>query len=125
MKQKNFSAEEKKAIKTLLNDKSIIIKPADKGGAVVIQDTIDYIGEAKRRLTNENYYKKVTEDLTENHNAQINKYIEGIHTAGEISSKVRKRLIGGLRKTLQLYLLPKIHKGGSPPPGGLSELLCD
>ena len=37
------------------------------------------------------------------------KGLEGIQAAGEISSKVRDRLRGGLRKNPQLYLLPKIH----------------
>ena len=104
-KQKNLSAEEKRSIKNLFNDRTITIKPADKGGAVVIQNTTDYIKEAERQLSNENFYKKVTVDLTDH------------HTTGEISSKVRNKLVGGTRKTPQLYLLPKIHKGGSPPPG--------
>ena len=116
-KQKNLSAEEKRSIKDLFSDKTITIKPADKGGAVVIQNTTDYINEAKRQLSNRNFYKQVTEDLTDKHTELINRYVEGIHSAGEVSSKVRNRLVGGTRKTPQLYLLPKIHKGGFPPPG--------
>ena len=42
----------------LSNNKGIIIKPADKGRATVILNTCDYITEAKRQLSNEEYYRQ-------------------------------------------------------------------
>ena len=41
----NITSEEKNAIKQLANNPNIVIKPADKGGAVVIQDKEAYIKE--------------------------------------------------------------------------------
>ena len=40
------------------------ITNADKGGAVVIQDTEDYIKEANRQLSDTTFYKKHQIDLT-------------------------------------------------------------
>ena len=115
--QKNLLAEEKTSIQNLFRDKSITVKPADKGGAVVILDTRDYIAEAERQLDNPKYYKKVDTDLTIQHTIQVNQYVEGLHRAGEISGRIKDRLTSKKTRTPHLYLLPKIHKQGSPPPG--------
>lgn len=44
---KNLTREEKSALKSLKNDPYITIKQADKGGAVVLMNTKDYIAEAQ------------------------------------------------------------------------------
>ena len=43
------------------------VKKADKGNAVVVMNTIDYIQEAERQLSDTNFYLKQSEDLTEKH----------------------------------------------------------
>ena len=57
-------------------DRRIVIKPADKGGATVILNAIDYVEEAKRQLDNEIYYKKIESDLTSEHEQLINQCID-------------------------------------------------
>ena len=44
-KYHNLTVAEKSALKDLSNNKAIVIKPADKGGAVVVMNTLDYINE--------------------------------------------------------------------------------
>ena len=46
----NLSKEEWEALSDLQNDKSIVIKQADKGSAVVVWDRADYIKEAAGQL---------------------------------------------------------------------------
>ena len=48
---KNLSKAEYRAIKELSNNTNIIIKPADKGGAVVILDKKDYLAEGYKQLS--------------------------------------------------------------------------
>lgn len=48
---KNLSREEKGALRELKRNPHITIKEADKGGAVVILDTADYVAEADRQLS--------------------------------------------------------------------------
>ena len=51
VKKHNLNTHQRKALRSLAVDKSITIKPADKGGAIVIMDTIDCILEADRQLS--------------------------------------------------------------------------
>ncbi|CAH2223715.1 Hypothetical predicted protein [Pelobates cultripes] len=60
----NLSVQEQMAINYLKNNHAIDIKPADKGGAVVIMNTQDYIKEGDRQLSDDKYYRKLNEDPT-------------------------------------------------------------
>ncbi|KAJ8033490.1 hypothetical protein HOLleu_23746 [Holothuria leucospilota] len=51
-----------KAIKTLRNNRSIVIRPADKGGAVTILNTKDYIEEAEDQLKDSKFYARINSD---------------------------------------------------------------
>ena len=64
---------------------------------------------------NKQFYKKPDTDLKVKHTETVNQYVEGLLQSGEISRKVRGRLVS--KSTPPLYLLPKIHKPGVPPPG--------
>ena len=57
------------ALQDLKTRDDIIITKADKGGAVVVQDVGDYIKEARRELSDEIFYKKVTDNSTKGHAA--------------------------------------------------------
>ena len=52
----NLTRSERDAIKSLMANKNIVIKPADKGGAVVVMNVTDYINEGLRQLTDANFY---------------------------------------------------------------------
>jgi hypothetical protein len=84
----NLTKPEREALLVLQNNTDIVIKPADKGSAVVIQNTTDYIKEGLRQRDN-----------------------------GEISDKCHTYLCNKQPRTPQLYLLPKIHKNKTPVPG--------
>ena len=47
-------------MRELYNNNDIVIKPADKGGSIVIMNTSDYILEANRQLNNNDHYEKLT-----------------------------------------------------------------
>ena len=52
----NISKEERLAFKELTSNSRITVKPADKGGAVVVLNTIDHINEGLRQLSDDNLY---------------------------------------------------------------------
>ena len=84
----NLSHNEKLAIKTLRCNETIIIKPADKGGAIAEMNKKDYIKEAERPLDDEQYYAKLMQDPL--------------------------KLIPQDSQPGKFYLLPKIHKPNNP-----------
>ena len=55
----NLTSEERRALRDLRCRTDIIIKPADKGSAIVVLGRDDYITEAKRQLDNEFHYRKI------------------------------------------------------------------
>ena len=73
--KKNLKKQELKAMRELHTNKDIVIKPADKGGSIVIMNTTDYISKANRQLNNHNYYEKLQEDPTQKFNSHINHLI--------------------------------------------------
>ena len=45
-------------MRSLQNDRSVVIKPADKGSALVVWDRTDYLKEAERKLSDGKTYDK-------------------------------------------------------------------
>ena len=62
--QDNLSSRERKALHNLRQRTDIIIKPANKGSAVVVLSKEDYIKEADRQLNNHAHYQKLNADPT-------------------------------------------------------------
>ena len=60
---RNISREEHKALNDIKNNRSIVVKEADKGSAVVIQDRDDYVHECMRQLNNTTHFKRLTKIL--------------------------------------------------------------
>ena len=105
----NLNKRERVALKILSNNKNIIIKPADKGGATVILNRRDYITEAMRQLNIEEYYKRVEEDLTSQHEQLINQCISDLINNGDLDMDT-----GQLLRPANSRTLPKIHKPNNP-----------
>ena len=74
----NLDREERTAIKTLKQNKDIIIKPADKGAAIVVMDSTDYVGEAERQLANQVHYKRLEELVFPKSIPKINEFFESL-----------------------------------------------
>nr|XP_054761537.1 ankyrin repeat, PH and SEC7 domain containing protein secG-like [Lytechinus pictus] len=60
----NLPREERQALSSLKNRSDIIIKPADKGSAVVVMDRQQYIDEAMKHLNNRSHYALLDSDPT-------------------------------------------------------------
>lgn len=55
-RKENVTAEEKKAMKELQEDQSIVIVPADKGRVTVVMDKDEYVRKNTSHLSDEDTY---------------------------------------------------------------------
>ena len=112
--KKNLKKEEIAAINTLRNNKDIVIRPADKGGNIVIMNREDYIKEGLRQLSDNNHYEELSDDQTVNYNNQIHQTLQQAVNLEIIDEKMKKTLYNKTPRIPNFYMLPKIHKIGTP-----------
>ena len=118
----NLSQEEWRAIRTLADDRSIVIKKADKGSCIVVWDRADYLREAEKQLSDKKVYQEVQfkKQMLSNLVDTSNNFFRGLKTKGFIAEKELKYFTYEYKKACNLgkmYLLPKIHKRLSDVPG--------
>ena len=90
---KNLSKQEEDAFQNLCNRDDIIITKADKGGAVVIVDTIDLI------------------DINQ---ITVNRTFNKLKPSHLLDERIAIDLLSLEAKTPQFQMLPKVHKKGNP-----------
>ncbi|CAJ0952342.1 unnamed protein product [Ranitomeya imitator] len=113
----NLSAPDFQALQTLRNDKDIIIKPADKGGAIVVMNKSDYTKEIHRQLHDETVYRLLPGDPTTMIRNFIKETLDPYVEKGVIDGKTREYLTKDFPIIPVFYILPKIHKSLEHPPG--------
>lgn len=107
----NISLQEIEALNELKNNKNIVIKPADKGSAVVILGREQYIMEVERQLNDTTYYKKISKPIYLDTIPLVNKILDKLLNKKFINSKQRRYLGGDQQpRERRFYILPKIHK---------------
>lgn len=111
----NYSSEEIASLKSLQNNEELIVKPADKGGAIVIWPKDDYLREASNQLDNTAHYKYIADNPFPSVITNIQKFISNAHKAKLIDYTTYQFLLPPIPTRIPtLYLLPKIHKPDIP-----------
>ena len=113
----NLSKTEHMALKSLQNLSDVVIKPADKGGGIVLLNKTDYDHELSRQLLNTSHYRKLASDPTN----LIRKIIQTLSNSGLDEGLVSPKEHSFLNKadftTPAIYILRKIHKNPINRPG--------
>ena len=112
----NLKIGERMAIKSLKNKKEHVIKPADKGSGTVIWSIEDYKKEAYSQLESDNYQLLPTSILA-NTETKINNHLQHLADVGTISKAEKSAMTQIDGREAELYMLPKIHKNLTSPPG--------
>ena len=111
----NLSEAEKLALKELDSNPDIVIKPADKGGKIVVLDRDAYINEAIRQLSNSKFYKKLTYNPIQTLILEISTFITYLRGQNLIDNDTFSFLHPNTNsRTPVSYMLPKIHKQNTP-----------
>lgn len=123
--QSNLTRDETEALHRLKNNNNIVIKSADKGGAIVVLNREAYIAEAYRQLNNTKYYMKLSKPIYPDNIPKINSILHRMTVDNFITDKQLEYLSADLQTTRGriFYLLPKIHKKleSWPQPGQMPE----
>lgn len=122
-KKSNFTPEEQKALKNIKQREDVIVKPADKGGAVVAWRKDLYVAEADRQLSDTVFYRKESSDLTNINNSTVSDVIQEEINDGNLSDG-SLNLINCNPRCSKFYLLPKIHKVNTPGRPVVSACSC-
>ena len=91
-----------------------IITNVDKGGVVVIMDTVNYIAKCERQLNDTISYKRLENDSTQKNSKLVNDTLGRFKNDKSITNNIVQKLITNNPRTLKLYTTPKSHKGGNP-----------
>ena len=109
--------DERDALHSLMSDDELIIKPADKGSAVVVWSKHDYLLEAKSQLNNTKVYEKWKGNPLQKVNTGIKSVLRNMLNRKEIDKRIMDNLLIKRPQLGRFYLLPKIQKRTSSVPG--------
>ena len=102
----NMDNKSRAAIVSLANDRSIVIKPSDKCGSIVIMNKADYETAALQQLTNTEYYEELNADPNPTYKEEL---AQIIGQQNEMST-AEMNMINQGETTPSFYGLPKCHK---------------
>ena len=106
----NLKKEEIIALKQPKSDKSCMVLTADKGVALVVIDTVDYIKKAKEILEDTNTYRVIHTDPTSRLKNKLINILRRIKTATGMQDNIYKKIYPTGASPPKFYGLPKIHK---------------
>lgn len=111
----NLTNNQRKALGELKLMQDVVVRKADKGGAVTVLDKGLYILENKKLLADVNTYLPIKLDPTSQFKAELTKLIsEGVRI-GVLTAKEASFLLVEHPQIPIFHSLPKLHKGGFPP----------
>ena len=110
----NLTTEEWKAMKTLKDDKNVMILPADKGKCLVVMDKEDYIKKMEEKLSDETTYKRLDQDPTNEVKESIAKELLRLKEERQIDNKTYYQLTPTKARIPRMYGQPKVHKANYP-----------
>ena len=107
----NLNGTQKKALQDLQNDPEIILKEADKGGAIVCMSKSFYKSLVLQHLEDKNFYEKLPENPDKNIFRNLKQLCRKYRHL--LQEKEFDYLTNFEMRTSNFYGLPKIHKSNS------------
>lgn len=113
----NCTRMERAALRALEQDESIIIKPSDKGGNVVLMDRREYEEVCLQILGDHDTYERLPCDPTPQYYKELKTILDKAIDQNLISDDEHKFMLPANPLRQFFYTLPKIHKGRTPLRG--------
>ena len=105
----NTSPEQRRALRSLAADTSITIKPADKGGSIVVMDTTSYQQACEDTLNDTTFYRKVDTDPNPEYRSSLDKIVDEIFE-NKFINKVEQTILKEESRTPLFMVYPKYTK---------------
>ena len=103
----NLPNNQQSALKDLSSNNDIVIKEADKGGAITIINKEDYITDCNTLLEDNSTYHKTTTDMMQTHLNEAKNLLNNITVDNK---QVVSQLLPAQPRPGLFYALPKLHK---------------
>ena len=114
----NLTPTQHKALKELQLDKTLVIKSADKGSGIVVEDTEQYVTDGLNHLSDESIYERVDADPTKPLAQAINTYVDTMYQEGIIDPLTKEHLT----LTMDPPTTPCCYSGALAPALALASL---
>ena len=124
MKMKeNLSAAERKIVKDIISDPTIVICPADKGRAIVIEDRDSYLSKMQQQLDEGDYGidNRKEKTLLDKLHKKISNQLRSMDIDLNDFKEKRKYLVSAPMLG-HMYLLIKVHKKNFPGRAVVSQV---
>ena len=112
--KKNLNRREEAAMKDLILDDSIVIRPADKGSGIVVLDASDYKNSIKKELEDSSTYTQIDKDVTQDACKKLNKLLKSLRKEGVNTRELEQCMAVKSVTAGKLKGNPKIHKPSRP-----------
>jgi len=115
----NLSPTEFQALKSLISNTNIVIKPSDKNAGITIMNRTDFISEAMKHLNNSQNYNEISNEQSQLLIRYILELVNSIFSPTNYASSSKpwfdtlcKYCINNInnKTTSTFYVLPKVHK---------------
>nr|VZI02426.1 unnamed protein product [Spirometra erinaceieuropaei] len=113
-RHRNLTVDEEKELRSLKADDSIVVVPADEGGATVIMDKVEYVQKANTVFNDSKAYPPLAEDSTKKQAADIKKKVNGLARLNLINPDDSTFRTLSDTRIAHAYGLPKVHKPDAP-----------
>ena len=120
----NLPSAERAALLQLIKRKDIVIKPADKGGTVVVWSRHLYIAEAKSQHSDGRFYQRLESDPVKVNQQVVKSTVNDMISSGQSPQSAKHLVVLTSIRTSRFYLPPKIHKENNPERPIVSACGC-
>lgn len=106
----NISLVERKAIRSIRKNESVVVLPADKGRSTIVMDRCDYEGKMMEMLNDETTYRQLNKDPMPSQERNMKSMLFKLRQADKLSDVLYSRLYSSTGLIPCVYGLPKVHK---------------
>lgn len=113
----NKNSDFQTSMKQICARNDIIIRPADKGGGIVILNKTDYLDEMNRLLSDNETYTSLASNPTTRYKKELLSLVDRAFQSGIVNKKEKAYLVPSAPSIPVIYYLPKVDKSLTKPPG--------